>query len=142
MKKEFSIDENRIYLMGHSMGGAGTIHLATKFPELWAALAPLAPALDDKTSRLQEIKHLPVQLVMGDKDRMVPVATIRKWVEEMKKLKMDYRYEEIAGGDHVTSIARNAKMIASVFDFFDSKKRAANAAKTTPKPAEPEPAGK
>lgn len=142
VKKEFSIDENRIYLMGHSMGGAGTIHLATRFPDLWAALAPLAPALDDKTSRLQEIKHLPVQLVMGDKDRMVPVATVRKWVEEMKKLKMDYRYEEIAGGDHVTSIARNAKMIASVFDFFDSKKRAAKAAKATPKPAEPEPAAK
>lgn len=147
VKKEFHVDEDRIYLMGHSMGGAGTVHLAMTFPDIWAALAPLAPALDDKTSRLEAIKHLPVQLVMGDKDRMVQVTVVRKWVEEMKKLKMDYRYEEIAGGDHVTSIARNAKMIAGVFDFFDSKKRVANQSKAAPKPsatkpAAPEPAAK
>lgn len=122
--KEFRIDEDRVYLMGHSMGGAGTIHLATQFPDRWAALAPLAPALDNDMSRLSTIKHVPVQLVMGDKDRMVPVATVRKWAEEMKRLQMDYRYEEIPGGDHVTSIARNAAMIGKVFDFFDGKKRA------------------
>jgi poly(3-hydroxybutyrate) depolymerase len=139
VKKEFHIDEDRIYLMGHSMGGAGTVHLAVTYPDIWAALAPLAPALDDRTSRLEAIKNLPVQLVMGDKDRMVSVSLVRKWVDEMKKLKMDYRYEEIAGGDHVTSIARNAKMIATVFDFFDSKKRIAGKAATPVKSAEPSP---
>lgn len=142
VKKEFRIDENRVYLMGHSMGGAGTVHLAATFPDLWAALAPLAPALDERTARLEDIKHLPVHLVMGDQDRLVPVAVVRKWVEAMKKLKMDYRYEEIAGGDHVTSIARNAKMIAGVFDFFDSKQRASNKAVEPAKTKESASAGK
>ena len=142
VRKEFRIDENRVYLMGHSMGGAGTVHLAVTFPEMWAALAALAPALDARTSRLESIKHLPVHLVMGDKDRMVSVALVRKWADEMKNLKMDYRYDEIAGGDHVTSIARNAKMIASVFDFFDSKQRAASKAVAPAATKEPEPAGK
>ena len=37
---------------------------------------------------------------------------------------MDLTYVEIAGGDHVLSITRNARMIAGVFDFFDAKRRA------------------
>src|SRR5688500_2951942 len=43
-KKDFNIDEKRIYLMGHSMGGGGTWHLGLKYPDIWAGLAPIAPA--------------------------------------------------------------------------------------------------
>jgi predicted peptidase len=39
IQKEFKVDERRIYLMGHSMGGAGTLHLAVKYPDKWAAVA-------------------------------------------------------------------------------------------------------
>jgi poly(3-hydroxybutyrate) depolymerase len=45
VKKEYSIDNDRVYLMGHSMGGGGTWHLGIKYPELWAAIAPIAPAI-------------------------------------------------------------------------------------------------
>ncbi|SVE13826.1 uncharacterized protein METZ01_LOCUS466680, partial [marine metagenome] len=44
IRGEFNVDDNRIYLMGHSMGGGGTWHLGMKYPEMWAALAPVAPA--------------------------------------------------------------------------------------------------
>ena len=44
IRKEFNVDERRIYLMGHSMGGAGTYYLASKYPEIWAAIGPVAPA--------------------------------------------------------------------------------------------------
>ncbi len=41
-KKRFLIDENRIYLTGHSMGGHGTWHIGLHFPDLFAAIAPSA----------------------------------------------------------------------------------------------------
>ncbi len=123
VRKEFRIDDDRVYLMGHSMGGAGTIHLGATFPDLWAGLAPLAPALDAKTSRLDAMQHLPVHLVTGDADRLVSVKMVRGWVEAMKNREMDHTYVEITGGDHVLAITRNAKMIAGVFDFFDAKRR-------------------
>ena len=44
IRKEFNVDDNRIYLMGHSMGGGGTWHLGIKHPDIWAALGPIAPA--------------------------------------------------------------------------------------------------
>ncbi|MBN2420056.1 MAG: hypothetical protein JXL81_11775, partial [Deltaproteobacteria bacterium] len=41
--KEFNVDENRIYLMGHSMGGGGALHLGEKYADIWAAVAGVAP---------------------------------------------------------------------------------------------------
>jgi poly(3-hydroxybutyrate) depolymerase len=45
MRKEFNVDERRIYLMGHSMGGAGTYFLGSKYGKEFAALAPMRPPL-------------------------------------------------------------------------------------------------
>lgn len=61
VRKEYNIDENRIYLMGHSMGGAGTLYLGTKYPSIWAALAPIAPAaFGIESDRLEKIKNMPI----------------------------------------------------------------------------------
>jgi hypothetical protein len=42
--KEFIVDERRICLMSHFVGGAGTLYLGIKYPSIWAALAPIAAA--------------------------------------------------------------------------------------------------
>jgi predicted peptidase len=44
IRKEFNVDERRIYLTGHSMGGAGTYYLGSQHGSIWAAIAPIAPA--------------------------------------------------------------------------------------------------
>ena len=63
IKKEFNVDENRTYLMGHSMGGGGTWHLGIKHAEEWAALAPIAPAIFGRDPKdLEKIKGTPVKI--------------------------------------------------------------------------------
>jgi poly(3-hydroxybutyrate) depolymerase len=119
-RKEFTIDEQRIYLMGHSMGGGGTMHLALKCPDIWAALAPIAPAIFRPVSECAKIKHIPVILVQGDEDKLVPVAGPRRWAAEMKKLGMDYEYIEVPGGGHVDVAFQN---IPNIFAFFDKHKK-------------------
>ena len=42
-RKEFNVDERRTYLMGHSMGGAGTLYLGSQYASNWAAVAAIAP---------------------------------------------------------------------------------------------------
>lgn len=121
VEKELRIDEKRRFLMGHSMGGAGTVYLGATRNDLWAGLAPLAPALGGPMDMLKQLGKTPVYVVSGDKDRLVPVATVRSWVEEMKRLEVPVRYEELAGGDHVRAIAQNAEMVGRVFAFFDEQ---------------------
>jgi len=42
VKNRFKIDEDRVYLTGHSMGGHGTWHIGFTHPDLFAAIAPSA----------------------------------------------------------------------------------------------------
>jgi predicted esterase len=106
IRKEFNIDDRRIYLMGHSMGGAGTYYLGSKYGNVWAALAPIAPAAmgmtNDRAKVLQAIKDakVPMLVSMGDADEAVPVANVRTWVETMKELGLDYEYREYPGLSH------------------------------------------
>jgi predicted esterase len=117
IRKEFKVDDDRTYLMGHSMGGAGTLYLAIKYPQRWAAIAALAPAafaVDQEG--LNKIPKMPIMLVHGDMDTVVPVTVGRAWAEAMKSIPMkDYQYIEVAGGDHGTVIGSHQ---AEVFAFF------------------------
>jgi poly(3-hydroxybutyrate) depolymerase len=40
VKKRYNVDPDRVYLMGHSMGGYGTNNVAMHHPDLFAAVAP------------------------------------------------------------------------------------------------------
>ena len=123
VRKEFNVDPNRIYLLGHSMGGGGTWYLGIKHPELWAAIAPAAPAIFSSPDDLVKIKNTPVIVVQGDDDRAVKVETTRQWVEKMKSLGMKYEYIEVPGGDHMTVICRSPENMTKIFDFFDHARR-------------------
>src|SRR5512139_3239534 len=71
MRKEFNVDKNRTYLMGHSMGGAGTLFLGQKYATNWAALAAIAPAAFMMEPHRQDIlapikkAHIPLMIVQG-----------------------------------------------------------------------------
>ena len=120
IRKEFTVDENRIYLMGHSMGGAGSIYLGVKHASIWAAIGAEAPAtapagLTPESFSLEPAKHIPMIIVQGDMDTLVPVAGARLWIEKMKELKMTYEYVEVPGGDHGSVLTTGAP---DIFAFF------------------------
>ena len=124
VRKEFNVDENRTYLFGHSMGGAGTYHLAVKYPEKWAAIGVQAPAafsLDPNS--LSKIPKMPVMVIHGDMDTTVPVTLSHTWVEVMKTLNMPYEYIEVAGGDHGSVISGS---MPDIFAFFAKHTKAAS----------------
>jgi predicted peptidase len=121
VRKEFNVDERRIYLMGHSMGGAGTYYLGSKYAKQWAALAPIAPAAmgmtNDRVKVLQGIKDggVPMLVSMGDADEAVPVANVRTWVDTMKELQMNDEYKEYPGVTHGPIMAAS---MADIYAFF------------------------
>lgn len=117
VREEFNVDPQRTYLMGHSMGGAGTLYLGVKHADNWAALGPIAPAafrLDPAS--LEPVKDtLPVILVHGAADELVPVDLARRWADWMKANGVEHRYVEVADASHGPIIEAG---VADIFEFF------------------------
>lgn len=78
--REYRIDPRRVYLTGLSMGGFGTWSMASEYPELFAAVAPICGGGDYirshllPESRKAMLRSLPVRVFHGDQDAAVPVS--------------------------------------------------------------------
>jgi predicted peptidase len=120
VRKEFTIDPDRIYLWGHSMGGGGTYHLAAKYPDIWAGLAVAAPAPAPTLEQLKQFTHIPLLVLQGDADKTVPAAGTRATVALMKQLGMEHLYIEVKGGDHSLFVSKNKATLSRIFSFFNT----------------------
>ena len=63
-------DPSRVYLTGLSMGGHGSWGFAKKYPETFAAMAPIAGRISCKTN-CEKLKSLPIWLFHNDGDPQV-----------------------------------------------------------------------
>jgi poly(3-hydroxybutyrate) depolymerase len=122
VRQQYKIDENRIYLMGHSMGAIGTWKVAPKFPDIWAALGPIAG--NGAVDTLEKIRHIPEIIVHGDADPTVPVSGSRNMVAKLKELGTEHTYIEVPGGLHSDVVAPN---LAAIVEFFNSHKKSVKA---------------
>jgi predicted peptidase len=75
LKREFSLDTNRFYVTGFSLGGGATWDVIERFPNMWAAAIPIAGAGD--TTQAAAIAHIPVWDSHGSADPNVPVIGSR-----------------------------------------------------------------
>ncbi len=125
VRRDFRVDPDRIYLMGHSMGGYGTWSIAMAHPDLFSALGPIAGGGDP--SGMVKIRHIPQYVVHGDNDKTVNVFQSRTMVEAGKKAGANIVYVEIPGGGHVDVAAPQFR---PMLDFFakQAKHAAASAA--------------
>src|SRR5438874_6837595 len=119
VRQQYKIDENRIYLMGHSMGGIGTWKIAPKYPDVWAAIAPISGSGAPDT--LEKIRSVPEIVVHGDADPTVNVSGSRAMVAKLKELGVEHKYIEVPGGLHSDVVAPN---VAAIIDFFDAHRKA------------------
>ncbi|HEY4640846.1 MAG TPA: phospholipase [Thermoanaerobaculia bacterium] len=99
LRREFPIDENRIYVTGQSMGGGGVWNLLKHGPQnFFAAALPVcgAKSPDDGTGSPKTA----VWAFHGEADKTVPVSVTRDRIAARKKAGGSPRYTEYAGVDH------------------------------------------
>ncbi|KMS84663.1 lipase [Streptomyces regensis] len=97
------IDSTRLGVMGHSMGGGGSLEAAKTRPSLQAAI-PLTPWNLDKT--WPEIKT-PTLIFGADGDTIAPVATHAKPFYNTLPSSLDRAYLELNGATHFTPNTSN-----------------------------------
>jgi predicted peptidase len=116
--KEFNGDPDRVYLTGLSMGGYGTWALAAKYPDRFAAIAPVCggirrpvrpgvpaqapdePGIDPYAEAARKIGKIPTWIFHGGADPTVPVTESRKMAEALKAAGNDAKYTEYEGVGH------------------------------------------
>jgi predicted peptidase len=83
-----AVDSNRIYILGHSMGGHGTFLWTQHDSDYFAAA--VASAGTGRTGRPEfiipeRIKNLPLWVLHGEKDKICPYKLAKKLLKDMQE---------------------------------------------------------
>jgi energy-coupling factor transporter ATP-binding protein EcfA2 len=144
-KRQFNVDEDRVYLMGESMGGNGTWNVASRHPDLFAAIAPIFGGGDYHTFLSEEqlagltplhrfladklttwpmaegLLHMPILVYQGDVDQANNVEYSRYGVRMFQRWGYNVRYVEMPGYEH-----EDLNITGDVIDWFLQHHRIAN----------------
>ncbi len=94
---ELPIDTSRLYLTGISLGGYGTWHFISEYPDKFAAAVPVAGGGD--TTQVTRYKHLPLWNFHGENDKIVPVERSREMVKALQNQGKACLYTHCHAGD-------------------------------------------
>jgi predicted peptidase len=119
LPNEFSIDPDRVYATGLSMGGYGTWDLLSRKPELLAAAIPICGGGDPKYAA--KLKNIPIWVFHGDRDEAVKVERSREMVAALEAAGGRPIYTEYEGVGHNSWAATYANR--AVWDWLFAQRR-------------------
>jgi predicted peptidase len=102
-----NIDESRIYVTGLSMGGRGTWELAVRYPERFAAIAPVCGWAHPSWAR--QVRRMGVWVFHGALDTVVRIEKTLNVIRELRRLGADVNFTvyPMAGHDSWTETYAN-----------------------------------
>lgn len=95
----YTVDRERIYLTGHSMGARGTWFLASHNPQKFAAIVPMADGPLELTWA-KSLKDVPVWTFHGTKDDLAPFERTEQFVKTLKSLGAEVKFTPLPERDH------------------------------------------
>ena len=122
VRKEYKIDDHRIYLMGNSMGGMGVEYLAVRYPEIWAAIAPSGGPFAEWSYPFYRLRegHISALFVQGDSDEYANWRQVDLLVQRAKKEGVDASLLVVKDAIHTTAWV---KALPQIFDFLLSHQK-------------------
>lgn len=92
------IDPARVAVTGLSMGGYGTWSLAVRYPDRFAAIAPICGGMWLQSAA--PLQNTPVWAFHGDADEVVPISATEQIVTELRSVGADVRFTRYPGVGH------------------------------------------
>lgn len=83
VRSQYDTDSSRLYVIGMSMGGYGTINFTGTYPQEVASAVAMCGGGDVKLG--ENLSTVPLWIRHGDKDYVVPVSESQKIVNSIKK---------------------------------------------------------
>ncbi|GAB3737505.1 carboxylesterase family protein [Spirosoma lituiforme] len=119
LEAEFSIDSNRRYVAGHSLGGYGAWSFIGTHPGVFAAALPLSGTGDPALAK--NMVDVAIWAFHGEKDRNVPVDGCRTVIRAIQQAGGHPHYTEFANVGHYLNPSLNA--MPGILDWLFAQKR-------------------
>jgi predicted peptidase len=129
--RDYRIDQQRIYVTGHSMGGRGALYFAYKLPSRFAAVLALSP-YSPITAWGSKLAQIPLWLFQGTADTFAPITETKELVGAIQSAGGHPLFNSLEGRDH---------FILDVYDRPDVYQWLLHQKRTTPAAAVPTPKG-
>jgi predicted peptidase len=98
VEREYSVDLDRVYVVGQSMGGEGVWAALADAPGRFAAAIALCGY--GELWMIDRDAKVPVWIFQGDADEIVDVGRAREWVEALHKADGAPKYTEVPAWGH------------------------------------------
>jgi predicted peptidase len=101
VERRYPVDEDRVYLTGTGVGGGAALRLALTRPDVWAAVAAVAPEPPPGIEELaRNALNVPIHLYHGEMDPIAAVGASRKWQRLLLDADVNVEYVEYPGVRH------------------------------------------
>ena len=100
IRKEFPIDDSRIYALGSSGGGIGTWNILIARPDMFAAAIPVCGRFPARSGEIKQLARIPIWCFHGDADPLINVSHSRRAFSTLKEAGGIMKYTELHGVKH------------------------------------------
>jgi predicted peptidase len=98
VEQHLAVDTRRRVVMGYSMGGSGTWHMAAKFRQHFVAAIPIAGT--PRQTVLDNLRDLPLYVIHSEADGRVPIADDAQAVASLQAMGAPVEFARLPSGDH------------------------------------------
>ncbi|HUL00336.1 MAG TPA: hypothetical protein VLX29_05705, partial [Nitrospirota bacterium] len=124
LKQLYHIDTNKVFMHGNSLGGAGTLNFAIRYPSMFKALAPSSPApgKPNASNLTGGVLDLPTIMTCNSADVTVDYAgtdssNCANWYSSnIKNTMHNVTFMTVENGNHSYGYASGYQ---AIFEFFD-----------------------
>lgn len=92
------VDENKVYILGGSMGGTGTWNMLSNHPDFFAAAMPVAG--NPTGLNAETVSKTPLFTVMGTADNLMKISNVTTFLQEMDGYNAEYKLNIEEGWTH------------------------------------------
>jgi predicted peptidase len=121
ISQKYQVDSKRLYITGLSMGGFGTWSMIVKYPDTFAAAAPICGGGDTVLAKFR-LGKMPIWAFHGAKDNVVPLSKSEEMVNAVKAAgneEIQFTVYPEAGHDSWTQAYNNPEL----YKWFLSHKK-------------------
>ena len=136
LKRRYPFDENRVFISGYSMGGFTSWNLAMRFPDRFAAAAPIAGGISQREYQIdtdEELRPLlwnlwgvPMYILHGSSDQTVPASFDQQSRDQLRSWRYPHEYKEVSGAGHILDVRAGTPLMRGLQSYLQKKRRDPN----------------